>query len=314
MKKILALICSIVMIVSLFTVTTSAATDGVTASLEFKGYETVGAATFAIVDLKVTIPDTLAPYVVNEPDYIESMTYSFSGQAVQGFGFEIPYVDGLTFVKARCSSTIGATITADSTNKMAKITMANTGGFEGYFSGDLTTIATLQYRVADTTATYTLAPTKATVKLYNWDNATDVDEDGAPDPTSIDIIEYLTADFTMTGTQVKPEEEEEPVYDEVENVTAIVPDTNPIEGDNVTYTSVAKFIGSLNLGDIKDALVGPEAELRSAGIKIGDAVKHTFDIAGEGTVEYKVLFWGITAEQANNLGMSTFYKVYDIVD
>ena len=159
MKKILALVFLVIMIVSTFAITTNAAVEGVSVTLEFTGYEVVSAAaTFAKVDVSVTVPETLKAYKEIEPDWVTSMEYTYEGLLLQGMEVSIPYVEGLTFVKeksvARCDY---VTINANETEKKAYLSYAATGAKDTYYSGEIGKVATLYYLVSDTTATYDLA-------------------------------------------------------------------------------------------------------------------------------------------------------------
>lgn len=311
MKKIIALVCALVMMVSVFasmSIVSYAAVDGVTATLDFVGFEKPSdLVTFAVVDLYVTIPEELSAYRAVEPDYINSIEYTYEGVTIQGFGFYIPYVEGLTFVAPKSSTTIpNATVSADANNNRAAVMYAATGSYDTYYAGELNKIATLYYMVSDATATYDLALSSATVGIAAWSGTT-------ANPTT---YEYRSSEdaFTITNAVVEPEEEEVEYENVDTKIADLVADTTPLVAEDGTkFTNVAKYAGSFNLKTIKDGLnIAGGEELIKVGFKKNN-VADTFtsiDVSGDGTVEYSFLFYGIA--DASVLDIDTYYTAKKI--
>ena len=199
LKKILALVCSVAMSASLFVstaVVADAAVEGVTASLEFAGYEVKGTATFAKVNLKVTIPDTLVPYEMVPADWETTFEDSYKGVMLQGCQFDIPNVDGLTYVASLSKAPGYAPFNANATANTLQIITANTGALNTYYAGDINNdIATIYYRITgDVNATYNLNLSSANIGLVDVDATSGL---GMPRG-------YITSDFTIKNAVIKP--------------------------------------------------------------------------------------------------------------
>lgn len=206
LKKLLALACSLVMSASLFASTAlvaDAAVEGATATLEFAGYEVKGAATFAKINVKATIPETLVPYEVIAADWVDTFEDSYKGLMIQGVGFDIPNVAGLTYVGSLSTKADFVTLTDNKTDSKLQISYAATGSYDTYYAGSVDTLATLYYRITgDLNATYNVALSDAVIGLVSIDEVT-----GSATP-----YEYTFKDFTVTGATVEPEKEDEPKY------------------------------------------------------------------------------------------------------
>lgn len=199
LKKILALVCSVAMSASLFVstaVVADAAVEGATATLEFAGYEVKGTATFAKINLKVTIPDTLVPYELVAADWVETYEDTYKGLMLQGCQFDIPNVTGLTYVASLSTAPGYAPINVNATANTVQIITANTGALSSYYAGDINNdIATLYYRITgDVDATYNLTLSSANIGLVDVDATS-----GAAAPRG-----YVTSDFTIKNAVVKP--------------------------------------------------------------------------------------------------------------
>lgn len=207
LKKILALACSLVMTCSMFVATANAAVDGCTATLEFAGYEVKGTTTFAKINVKATIPDTLVPYEMVPADWETTFEDSYKGLMVQSVGFDIPNVAGLTFVSSLSSAAEYVQLKDNKADGKLTIYAANTGSYDTYYAGEVGTLATLSYRITgDVNAAYDVALSDAVIGLVT------INEDGSATPK-----EYTFADFAVTNATVKPAEPEpEPEADPVE--------------------------------------------------------------------------------------------------
>lgn len=198
LRKVLALMSALVLSVSVFASTAivaDAAVEGVTATLEFAGYEVKGTTTFAKINVKATIPDTLVPYTMIPADWETTFEDSYEGLMLQGVGFEIPNVAGLTYVASLSSKADYITITDNKTSNKVILSYAATGAFDTYYAGSIDTLATLYYRMTgDTNAAYDVNLTKAVIGLFDVNPVT-----GSGTPR-----EYKTADFTIKNTTVKP--------------------------------------------------------------------------------------------------------------
>lgn len=210
LKKILALASALVLSVSVFASTAivaDAAVDGATATLEFVGYETKGAATFAVINVKATIPDTLVPYKVNAADWVNTFEDTYEGKMLQSVGFDIPYVDGLAYVGSLSSAASYVQITDNTVAKKVIVNTANTGAYDTYYAGSIDTLATLYFRITgDVNATYDVKLTDAVIGLVE-----------ITDPTKNVAIpkEYTFADFTVANATVKPAVADEPTAETV---------------------------------------------------------------------------------------------------
>ncbi len=199
LKRILALVCSLVMLASTSLVA-NAAVDGATATLEFAGYETKGTTTFAVINVKATLPDTLVPYELVAADWETTFEDTYKGLAVKSVGFDIPKVDGLTYITSLSSCAEYVQIQDNTTTNKITIYAANTGSPETYYAGTIDTLATLYYRITgDVNATYNLALTDAVIWLTEFSGSgTLVQTDKG----------YTFNDFTVTNAVVKPAVEE----------------------------------------------------------------------------------------------------------
>lgn len=229
LKKILALACSLVMCLSMIAATSlvaDAAVDGVTATLEFAGYETKGAATFAVINVKATIPDTLVPYKLNAADWVETFEDTYEGTMIQSVGFDIPNVDGLAYTASLSSCAEYVQLQNNTSAKKVTIYAANTGALDTYYAGEVDTLATLYYRITgDVAATYEIALTDAVIGLVDVDAST-----GAGIPR-----EYTFGDFEVTNATVKPADPE-PTVNMVSTTEIVdVQKADTVEGEATDY-------------------------------------------------------------------------------
>lgn len=215
MKKFIAFVCALAMMISVMAATTlvaSAAVTEPTVVLEFAGYEVVGGGvtTFAKIDVIVEIPDNFVPYAALEPDWVNTFDYSYEGLMLQGFAVDIPYIEGLQFIKAKSSVTnaafaaAGLAVNDNTKESKAQLAYLATGAPETYYTGELGKVATLYYRVTgDVNGSYDVAASDIVIGLV------DVNEDGA-----LISREYKFADVAITNATVapaQPEPEEEKV-------------------------------------------------------------------------------------------------------
>lgn len=276
MKKIIALACTLVMLVSMFTISANAAVDGCTVTLDFAGYtyNDAGTVTYALVDVYVTIPDTLAPYEVGENDDGDEI---FSGRMLQSVGIDIPTPAGLKFNTSRTSAASYVQVNNDKTTDTVKVYAANTGAYSSYYAGSIDKVATIAYKIEATEAVE-LTVTNAVIGLV------DVEEDGTVVPR-----EYKFADFTCTGETVSPEKTSEPETVEGSKVTSEVSEVTI--GDAV-YTNVAIFTATLGTAN------GNYSEAGFIWVKDGNKTdnKYTVDasvISGGGEVTYTAAMFAI---------------------
>lgn len=236
LKKLLALACSLVMSASLFASTAlvaDAAVEGATATLEFAGYETKGTATFAVINVKATIPDTLVPYELVAADWETTFEDTYKGKMIQAVGFDIPNVDGLSYTASLSSCAEYVQLQSNTASNTIQVYAANTGSYDTYYAGEVDVLATLYYRITgDIDATYNLALSNAKFVLVDIDSTT-----GKATPYT-----YAFEDFTVTNATVKPEEEEEPTTPVVDTAVA----GNDMYGQK---TFLTKFETSNNVTD-----------------------------------------------------------------
>jgi len=230
LKKILALVCSVAMSASLFvstSVVADAAVDGATATLEFAGYETKGTSTFAVIKVKATIPDTLVPYEMIPADWETTFADDYKGLILQGCGFDIPNVTGLTYISSLSSSASYVQIQSNTAAGKLTIYAANTGSYDTWYAGEIDELATLYYRITgNVDDTYNLELTDAVIKLYSISGDGDGNLVATPK-------EYTKNDFTITNATVKP-------ASTVDTVAATsVALAEPGEGEKLDTTSEA---------------------------------------------------------------------------
>lgn len=102
-----------------------------------------------------------------------------------------------------------------------------------------------------------------------------------------------------------------PTYSDNDYVNAkITPVTDNITVGGQEYKNVAVFDGSFDLATVKAGLEEGES-VKEVGVMFNDAkvASSTISVAGDGSVTYKVLFYGITADQANALNIKTYYTL-----
>jgi len=195
MKKILALVCSVVMIVSMFSITANAAVDGcsVTASAVV---ENVGGYDYIKLVISATIPDTLVAYTENQLP-MPPFTTTYGGLMMQTAGFDITIPSGLTYIAAMSSVSEPLTLNKDNAS-LYKLYYANTGDKSTYYAGDVATLATLYFWTADLETTYNFDVNNAVIGLVDVNTET-----GAIAPR-----EYTFNDFTITNATFTPETQE----------------------------------------------------------------------------------------------------------
>lgn len=194
LKKILALACSLVMASSMFVATANAAVEGCTATLEFAGYEVKGTTTFAKINVKATIPDTLVPYEMIPADWETTFEDSYKGLMLQGVGFDIPNVAGLTYVSSLSSAAEYVQLQDNKAEGKVTVYAANSNSYDTYYAGEVDTLATLTYRITgDVNGTYDVALSDAVIGLVS------MNADGTATPKK-----YTFSDFAVTNATVKP--------------------------------------------------------------------------------------------------------------
>lgn len=102
-------------------------------------------------------------------------------------------------------------------------------------------------------------------------------------------------------------------YEDKDIVTRVVADKSDIVLSDVTYTNVAKYVGTINFDTIKAAFTDEEKLNSEAGIMLNGVKKYQFpeiSATSTGTVTYSVLFYGITPAQADELNISTYYNAH----
>jgi hypothetical protein len=199
LRKVLALMSALVLSVSVFASTAivaDAAVPGVTATLEFTGYETIGATTFAHIAVKATIPDELAPYTMTPADWVNTFEDSFTGTMIQSVGFDIPNVTGLQYIASKSSCAEYVQIQNNTTAGKVTVYAANTGAYDTYYAGTVDVLANLCYRITGAVdATYEMALTDAVIGLV------DVTGEGTAVVTP---KKYMFGDFAVTNATIKP--------------------------------------------------------------------------------------------------------------
>ena len=102
-------------------------------------------------------------------------------------------------------------------------------------------------------------------------------------------------------------------YEDKDIVTRVAADTTDIQLEDVKYTNVAKYVGTINFDAIKAAFTDEEKLNSDAGIMLNGVKKYQFpeiSATSTGTVTYSVLFYGITPAQADELNISTYYNAH----
>lgn len=279
MKKILALVCSVVMIVSMFAISTNAAVDGLTATLT-GSIENISGYDYIKVVVSATIPDTLVAYkeTVAGPPFF---TTTYEGKMVAQVGFDIPYVDGLTYIPSMSSCADYLKIQQNNAKAQFSI-YCNVDDYSKTYAGEIDELATLYFYPSDATATYSFNIKNAEIQLYNFADSSN--------STPSKII-YGNSDFTVTNAVVAPkvEEPEKVPTDEAiaENIEADMTSITSEDG-TVEYTNVAIFEEAFNLSDLADAT--------AFGFKIGEKKSNYYGIKGEGTLNAVLAIYGVAGD------------------
>lgn len=275
MKKILALVCSVVMIVSMFAISTNAAVDGLTATLT-GSIENISGYDYIKVVVSATIPDTLVAYkeTVAGPPFF---TTTYEGKMVAQVGFDIPYVDGLTYIPSMSSCADYLKIQQNNAKAQFSI-YCNVDDYSKTYAGEIDELATLYFYPSDATATYSFNIKNAEIQLYNFADSSN--------STPSKII-YGNSDFTVTNAVVAPKVEEPEKVPTDEKVADLVADTTPIvsEDGKTQYNDVAVFVADFALADY--------ADVEDYGVKFADKKESLKGVTGNGTLSWVFAFYGI---------------------
>ncbi len=114
-----------------------------------------------------------------------------------------------------------------------------------------------------------------------------------------------TSGASFTIDVVEPEVVE-PEYKDVDYTDDVAANTANVVADNVTYENVAVFKASFDLADLA------EKNAKAYGISLNNN-KKAFAFEGNGTVDYVLAFYGVTAEEADGISVDTYYTVSEEV-
>ena len=272
-KKTLAAASAIAMSISAVAIApVQAVGDPATVTLKFDRYEEVGGGvtTFAYVDVYVTIPETLVPYSATEPDWVNSFEYTYSGTTIQGASVDVPYVNGLQFIKAKSTAVDPLFVIDDDTNtKKAKVNFTSTGDASTYYTGSLGKIATLCYRITgDKAAEYTVSADENTTSfgMAKWS--------GSNATPSLPKYNKAAGNMTFTSATVKP-------------ATATTYAVTLGEGVTTTYEGVLTAVPeNTEITVTATEKTGFTATLKKDGVAVTSPYKFTVTADTTFTVDY----------------------------